>query len=158
MTKLHKRISGEARAHNPFDIGCDHAPAISDPPRAGQAVLQWRHARTRLQRIAWGDHQPNLIQAKRPHGLPRNMDMPGMSRVEGPAQKANAAPAAIAETGWSHGTRIRVFSADVNWPAKSPQRLFVHKRRVVQVYFGEFILLRPIILIMHPFGLVAALR
>ena len=51
--------------------------------------------------------------------MARNMAMPGMGRVEGPAQKANAAPAAIAETGWSHATRISMLSAKVNWPATS---------------------------------------
>jgi hypothetical protein len=35
------------------------------------------------------------------------MAMPGMGRVEGPAQKAEAAPATIAETGRRHGRIIR---------------------------------------------------
>jgi hypothetical protein len=39
------------------------------------------------------------------------MAMPGMSRVEGPTQKADAAPAAIAETGRRHEFRISRFSA-----------------------------------------------
>jgi hypothetical protein len=38
------------------------------------------------------------------------MDMPGMGRVEGPAQKANAAAAAIAEAGWDHVGIINGFS------------------------------------------------
>ena len=44
-----------------------------------------------------------------------------MGRVEGPAQKADAAPAAIAETGWVHGGSINGSGAKVNWPATSLQ-------------------------------------
>lgn len=35
--------------------------------------------------------------------------------------------------------------------------LFIDKRRIVQVYLGEFVLFGPIILIVHPFGFVTAL-
>jgi hypothetical protein len=51
----------------------------------------------------------------------RDMDMPGMGRVEGPTQKANAAAAAIAETGWVHWGSINGSGAKVNWPATSRQ-------------------------------------
>ena len=114
-----QHIRREARAEQPFDIGRDYAPTIGNPPCTSQAVLQRRHTRAGLQRITRGDHQPNLIKPKRPHGMACDMDMPDMGRVEGPAQKADATPAAIAETGWSHATRISMLSAKVNWPATS---------------------------------------
>jgi len=107
LAQFHKRISGEARAKRPFDIGRDHAPAIGNAPRARQTFRKRRHPRARLQGIARRDQQPNLIQPKRAERLARDMAMPGMGRVEGPAQKADAAPAAIAERGRRHGRIIR---------------------------------------------------
>jgi len=42
--------------------------------------------------------------------MARDMDMPGMGRIEGPAQKANTAPAAIAEAGRCHSRSINRLS------------------------------------------------
>ena len=63
------------------------------------------------------------------HGPIKHMDMPGMGRVEGPAQKANAAAAAIAKAGWDHGGSINRSGAKVNWPAMAHQPVTCTQRQ-----------------------------
>ena len=143
MAQLCERIRGEAGAQNPFDIGRDHAPPIRQKPRTGQTRRQWRHARTGLQWITGRDHQPHLVQPKRPHGMARDMDMPGMGRVEGPAQKANAAAAAIAKAGWVHAKTINRSGAKVNWPSMPRQPVTCRQKQRPSGLFSGIHLFRP---------------
>ena len=90
-----QRIHGEAGAQPGLDIRCQH-PAAGNAPGAGHALRQRCHAARRLQRIAWRDHQPDLVQPQRPQRLVCHMAMPGMGGVEAAAQQADPPPPTVA--------------------------------------------------------------
>jgi hypothetical protein len=81
-------------AQSGLDIGRYNPPPIGNPPGRGEPLRKRRHAGFWFQRVAGGDHQPELVQPEMAHGLARDMQMPLMRRVERTPEQADAQGAA----------------------------------------------------------------
>lgn len=75
-------FGGVGGVQMPFDIGGDDVPAIGDAAGGGQAIGERRHPGRRFQRVAGGDHQPELVQPAMDHRRPGDVQMADMRRVE----------------------------------------------------------------------------
>jgi hypothetical protein len=75
----------------------DDAAAVGDPAGGGQALLEWRHPAVRLQRIAWRDQQPDLVEPQASSGDVNDVAMARMGWIEGAAEQADARAPPVAE-------------------------------------------------------------
>ena len=63
------------------------------PAPPGQALVERRHAGSRLQRVLRRDQPPHFVEPETAQRQPADMQVPAMRRVERPAQQPDAASA-----------------------------------------------------------------
>ncbi len=88
-----KRCHGVGGVNRPeflFDIGGDDPPAVDNFAGRSQPVGKWGHAERWFQRVAWGYHEPELVEPAVHHRLPGHMQMPCVSWIERAAQHADS--------------------------------------------------------------------
>ena len=88
--ECHNGIHCEARAGMRFEVADLDACTPCRHPRRRQAGRIGRHAFCRLQRIAWRDEPPDLVQVQCLHRCKAKPPMAAMSRIEGSAEKSDA--------------------------------------------------------------------
>src|SRR6185295_5884296 len=90
-------VDREASAFPPFEIaGADACPPCHDRG-LGKPRIEGCHVfDVLLERIAGRNQPPHLVQPKYPHRFKTDAPVPGMSRVEGAAEEADACHGASA--------------------------------------------------------------
>ncbi len=94
-------VGGEDGAEAAFNIGGDDCFPVGDFFGRGQAVGERGHALLGFQRVAGGDHQPELVEARMRDRLAGDVQVAFMRGVEGAAEDADAA--AAAGKSWDQG-------------------------------------------------------
>lgn len=84
-----QRVAGITSPQAGFEISGDNPPAIGNPPCRVKPRGQAAHASGWFERIARRNQQPELIQPEMLDGLPRDIQMPRMGRVERSAEQAD---------------------------------------------------------------------
>lgn len=85
------RIDGEARSFPPLEVADADRRAHRQPSRRRSAGGERRHVLCPLlERVTGGNQPPDLVQAEGLDGVKADAPMPGVGRVEGAAEEADA--------------------------------------------------------------------
>jgi len=94
-----QRIDSVACAERDLDRACHNASSVRDGARGCHTLAERRHPALRLQRIAWRNQQPHLIEPKTPSREIDDVTMTRMRRIERTAEQADAHAAPVAKPG-----------------------------------------------------------